>query len=579
MRGTGLLIACVLAAASLLAAASCTQGGAQPKSQNLAEDQTLRFAISDDVGSLDPAQIYSSADLQVAQNLFDGLVRYDKSLNIVPDLAIALPTITPDQMTYTFKLRPDATFSNGDRVTSRDVLYSWNRAAVTQGPYATDLSAVAGFQRLSLQPPAPDKLEQLLATNDPSVRLQGLSAPDDSTVVVKLARAAGSFLSGVALPGAVGMVVDQKVVQKNPQGWWTRPESLVGTGPYRMSARTPGQTVEFQAVTNWWGAPQPTVRKVDIDVISDAAAREQRYEEGRYDLNGFGGSSVLTQDDLARIKTTDLAKELVLQPGISSTWVNFNLVHDAARAGGGPFLDSLGQPARDLRLAFALAIDKKKLAAAVCGRALCSPATGGLVPKGLKGYGGDGSDPLAAFDAGRAQALLKTADPDGSRTKGLFFVYDAESLLFKAVAENLRQQWELNLGVQVDVAPVAHQQLLMDVRSGKYPLSRTGWQAHIDHPTDWYDNLFGKAAGCPDVNCDSGYDTPLFDQLVSQADSKALPDSLPLYLQVGQMLSAETAYIPLFYSVRAYMIKPYVKGAGANNLLEFGWGEYRILEH
>jgi ABC-type oligopeptide transport system substrate-binding subunit len=578
MRRLRLLGACVLATTVVLGATRCGQGG-QTQSQSLAADQTIRFAISDDVGWLDPAQVYASADLQIAQNLFDGLVRYDNSLNVVPELAVNLPTISPDQLTYTFKLRPDATFSNGDRVTSRDVMYSLNRAAAAQGPYAGDLSAVAGFDKLSVQPPAPDKLEQLLAKGDPSVRLTGLSAPDDTTVVVKLVHPAGSLLSALALPGAIGMIVDQKVIQKDPQGWWTKPDTLIGTGPYRMSARTPGQALDFQAIANWWGTPQPTVKKVHLDVIPDAGAREARYEQGQYDLNGFGGSSVLGRQDLARIKTTDLAKQLTLRPGIASTWVSFNLVHDAARVAGGPFLDSLGQPARDLRLAFTLAVDKAKLALAVCGGVLCTPATGGLVPRGLKGYGGDNSDPLAAFDAARARTLLKSADPTGSQTRGLSFAYDAESSLFEAVAKNLRQQWETNLGVRVELQPVAHQQLVVDARSGKFVLNRAGWQAHIDHPMDWYDNLFGKVAGCPDANCNSGYDNAQFDQLAAQANAKALAEALPLYQQLAQMLSTETAYIPLFYSTRTYMIKPYVRGAGANNLLEFAWDGYQILQH
>ena len=143
-------------------------------------------------------------------------MRYDNALNVVPDLAASLPTISTDQRTYTFKLRPNVAFSNGDRVTSRDVLYSWNRAAAAQGPYATNFILVAGFDRLSLQPPAADRLEQLLARNDPSVRLSGLSAPDDATVVVKLAQPAGWFLRALALPGTTATIVDQKVVQKDP---------------------------------------------------------------------------------------------------------------------------------------------------------------------------------------------------------------------------------------------------------------------------------------------------------------------------------------------------------------------------
>jgi oligopeptide transport system substrate-binding protein len=579
MSKSRLLRAVGLGAACLVAAAGCGQGD-QRLGQALASDQALRFAIAEDVGSLDPAQAYASADLQIGQNLFDGMVRYDDALGVVPDLADGLPLVSPDRLTYTFRLRRGATFSNGDGVTSRDVLYSWNRAAASEGPYAATLSAVAGFERLPAQPPAPDKLEQLLARNDPSVRLTGLTAPDDGTVVVKLAHPAGWFLSALALPGATGMIVDQKVIQKDPQGWWTRPETLIGSGPYRLSSRAPGRSLEFQAVPGWWGSPRPTVRKLHLDVVPDAAARQAGYERGEYDLNGFGGASLLSRADVNRIKATPkLASELVALPGTGSAWVDFNLVHDPVRSASGPFQVALGPLARDLRLAFALAVDKKRLAAAACAGMLCTPATGGLIPKGLQGYGGDGSDPLAAFEPARARTLLKGADPDGSRTRGLTFVYDAESPLYRALAEGLRDQWSANLGVRVDTRPEAHQQLLRDSRSGKLVLNRAGWQADYDHPQDWYDNLYGRAAGCPDSNCGSGYDSAQFDQVAAQAAARALPEALPLYRQLGQQLSADAVYIPLVYSIRMYMVKPYVRGAGANNLLEHPWAEYRVLQH
>jgi oligopeptide transport system substrate-binding protein len=567
-----------LGLAVLVVAASCGRGGDQPVSRSLAADQTLRFAVAADAGTLDPAQTYASSDLQLAQNLFAGLVRYDDDLNVVPDLAATLPTISPDQLTYTFRLRPGLTFSNGDRLTSRDVLYSLERAAAAQGPYAATLSAVAGFDRLPVQPPPPDRLEQLLARNDPSVRMAGLTAPDDATVVVRLARPAGWFLSALALPGATGMVVDERAVERDPAGWWTKPETFAGSGPYRLGRRTAGQALDFVAVADRPGTPQPIVRSVHVDVIADAASREAEYEQDRYDVNGFGGSSTLDAGDLSRIRSTPyLAAQLLTVRGTGSAWVSFNLVHDAVRGAAGPFLTALGPAARDLRLALSLALDRGKLAAAC--RGVCTPATGGLIPSGLAGNGGDGTDPLAVFDPARARALLRGADPDGSRTRGLAFVYDAESPLYGALAQSLRDQWKANLGVQVELRPEAHQQLLRDQRAGKLVLSRGGWQADYNDPEDWYDNLFGRAAGCPDSNCGSGYDSASFDQVAAQADARPLAAALPLYRQLGQMLSADAAYVPLVYSTRTYMIKPYVRGAGANNLLERPWAEYRILQH
>lgn len=580
-RSSGYARVLGLAAMSLLLAAACGNSASNTQSQNLATDQSLKFAIGDDFGTLDPAQLNSESDSEVAQNMYNGLLKFDNNLNIVPDIAANMPTVSADGLTYTFKLRSDVTFSNGDKVTSKDVVYSWNRAAAQQGAYSTNLSAIDGFSKLSTSPPPVATIEQLLAKNDPSVTMSGLTAPDPSTVVVKLAQPAGWFLSAVTLESTTGMIVDQNVVSKDPQNWWTNPATAVGTGPYKMSARTPGQSVDFAAVSNWWGSPKPTVKNVHLDIIKDATTRETAYEQGKYDLNGFGGYSNLNVDDILRIqKTPSLQKQLLLHPKVRTTWVNFNMVSDSSRQAKGPFVDTPGSTTgHDLRMAFALAIDKAKLAQVVCQGIVCTPATGGLITKGLKGYLGDNTDPLAKFDPTQAKSLLKSADPDGSKTKGLTYWYDPENPLNKAVAENLQDQWNTNLGVQINLQAESHSQFIKDYLSGKFVMNRSGWQADYDHPQDWYDNLFGKIAGCPDTNCASGYDSPQYDQLVASADSKPIGDALPIYKQVSELLISNVAYIPLYYSVGAFMIKPYVKGAGTNNFFDYWWQDYQILQH
>jgi oligopeptide transport system substrate-binding protein len=571
-----------MAVVGLLAVAACGQsGGGGQQSTQLASDQTLKFPIGSDFGTLDPAQANSETDQEVAQNMFDGLLRFDSNLNIVPDIAASMPTVSADQLTYTFKLRQDVTFWNGDKVTSKDVLYSWNRAAAQQGAYSTNFSAVDGFSKLSTSPPPVATIEQLLAKNDPSVTMSGLTAPDPYTVVVKLAQPAGWFLSAITLSASTGMIVDQKVIATDPQNWWTKPDTAVGTGAYKMSARTPGQSIDFTAVPNWWGSPKPTVKNVHLDIIADATTREAAYEQGKYDLNGFGGYSNLNVDDILRIKNTaSMSKQLLLHPKVRTTWVNMNMVSDSNRQAKGPFVDTPGSTSgKDLRMAFALAIDKSKLAQVVCQSLVCTPATGGLITKGLKGYAGDNTDPLAKFDPVKAKSLLKGADPDGSKTKGLTYVYDPENPLNKATAQNLQDQWNTNLGVQVGLQAESHSQFIKDYLSGKFVMNRSGWQADYDHPQDWFDNLFGKVAGCPDTNCASGYDSPQYDQLVASADSKPLDQALPIYKQANQLLIDNVAYIPLYYSVGAFMIKPYVKGAGTNNFFDLWWNNYQILQH
>ena len=579
-------------AVATLALVACGGGGGT-SSTNLASDQTLKFPILGDFGTLDPAQLNAESDSEIGQNMYDGLVKFDNNLNIVPDIASAMPTVSGDGLTYTFKLRNDVTFSNGDKVTSADVLYSWNRAAAEQGAYATNLAAIDGYDKVSTNTVnGGDALEKLLDAKDPSVTLSGLSAPDANTVVVKLSAPAGWFLSAIALEATTGMIVDQKVVKTNFDNWWTSPATAIGTGAYKMTSYVPKQSIDFAAVDNWWGSPKPTLKKVHIDILGNAHSAITAYEQGSYDIYGYGGYSNAPVDDILRIQGIANEKnQLLIHPKVRTTWVAFNLVHDAKRPASGPFLcapltaagdDTCTQQANPkgwaLRMAFALAVDKAKLATVVCHDIVCTAATGGLITKGLIGYAGDNTDPLAKFDANQAKTYLQQGG-GASAVQGLAYVYDPNNPLNTSVAQFLQDQWQTNLGVHVDLTPVDHSAFIHGYLAGKYALNRQGWQADYNHPQDWVDNLWGKITGCPDANCGGGYDTKAYDDAVAAADALPLAQAIPKYQAIMKTLSDDAIYIPLYYSQGAFLFKPYVKGAGTNNFFDYYWDQIQILQH
>jgi oligopeptide transport system substrate-binding protein len=562
-----------------IAVAACGPGGGT-NTGGLAADQTLNFPILADFGTLDPAVADAETDQEIQQNMFDGLVRFDQNLNIVPDLATAVPTATNNGLTYTFKLRNDVTFSNGDKFTSKDVLYSWNRAAAYQGSYATNLAAIKGYDVVAKNKETGAALEALLEKNDPSVTLSGLTAPDPTTVVVNMSAPAGWFLTAIALAGSTGWIVDQNAVKQDPDNWWTKPATAIGTGPFKMVDYTPKQVVDFAAVDNWWGSPKPTLKKVHVDIsVTNASTAITKYEQGGYDIYGYGGYSNAPVADILRIQGTSSEKsQLLLHPKVRSYWVSFNVVSDAKRPAKGPFTLDQGDSAKNLRTAFALAVDKKKLVDTVCQGIVCTPATGGLIPPGLIGHM-DTTDPLSAFDAAKAKQLLQQADPSGTKTKGLVYAYDPENPLNASTAQFLQAQWNDNLGVHVDLLPVSHSQFIKARLKGSYVLSRDGWQADYNHPQDWFDNLWGNIVGCPDSGCSSGYDTKAYDDLLAKADAEPLDQAKADYAKLNQMLIDDVVYIPLFYSVGAFLIKPYVKGAGSNAFFDNYWQNIQIMSH
>ena len=563
--------------AGLLLIACSNNGPVGSAPSPLAGDQTLRFPIQQDLGTLDPAMIDNEAEANIAQNLFNGLLKFDGNLNVAPDIAVRLPDISSDGLTYTFKLRSDVTFSNGDPVMSRDVLYSWNRAAAMQGPYAANLSAIAGYDKVSANQASGAALEALLERQDPTVTMSGLTAPDDQTVVVKLTAASGWFESAIAQHSVAGMLVDQKAVKNDLDGWWKSPATLVGTGAYKLTAHTPGKSYDFSAVASWWGRPRPTLRSVHIDDVADPEAALAKYQQGGFDLLGYAGYGPPAAD-VARLPGAQKS-ELLLAVTNKDYWVSFNLVADAKRPAGGPFTMDGGKAAHDLRLAFSMSIDRAQLTKDVCANVTCVAATGGLIPKGLLGYLGDGSDPLATFDPVKARALLQSADPQGAKSKGLVYTYDPEGPFNDAVARFLQAQWLANLGVTVKLETAPHSRFITERLNGHDVLSRDGWAADYNHPQDWFDNLWGAVAGCPDTSCTSGYDTKAYDQLLAKADAEPLPASIPDYKTLHRQLIDDVAYIPLFYPVDAFLFKRYVLGAGSNNMFDYWWNQIQLVSH
>ena len=198
-----------------------------------------------------------------------------------------------------------------------------------QGPYAVNLSAIMGYDHVASNQAAGAALEALLEKNDPAVTLTGLSAPDPFTLVVKLTGAAGWFESAIAQPAVAGMIVDQNIVKGNFENWWSKPDTLVGTGAYKMSAHTADQSLDFSSLPDWWGRPKPTLSKIHVEVVADPTTALTKYEQGGFDIYGYAAYGPAAAD-VARIETKASEKaQLVLEVKNKTYFVSFNMVSDA----------------------------------------------------------------------------------------------------------------------------------------------------------------------------------------------------------------------------------------------------------
>jgi oligopeptide transport system substrate-binding protein len=244
---------------------------ARPAPEPLASDQTLSFPIAQDVADFDPALISSPADVDILRNVFSGLYRFDARLHEVPDIAIGQPAISAGGLTYTFHLRHDAHFSNGDAITADDVIYSWDRAVARQGDFAGLFQIIAGYGDVA---------------SGKTARLSGLTKVDDYTLQVLLTKRSGYFLTLTGLWPF--WLVDQKVIASAGEDvWFTKPDTLIGSGPFRMTAHATGQSLDFQPVTGWYGGKTGTLTAVHVEVMPDLGQQVTQYQSGVFTLIGY----------------------------------------------------------------------------------------------------------------------------------------------------------------------------------------------------------------------------------------------------------------------------------------------------
>ena len=550
-----------------LVATACGSGGGTSSSSGgaLAATQQFRFPIIDDIKTLDPGHVSTAVDIAFVQNVFGGLYRFDDSLKEIPDIATSMPDISSDGLTYTFHMRKDVKFSNGDPVTSADVLYSWNRAARLNDSYGIVFAPVAGYSAV-----APTKGTPTATT------LSGLSAPDPYTVVAKLSLPAGYWLTEVALWTAD--VVDQKVIPSDTdKTWWTTAATAIGTGPFKLTTYVPKDHLSFSNVSNWWGGSTGHLTDVEATVLADQGSQVTKYQAGGFD--SIGTADTYPPLDAVRNfqANPNLKNQFVNIPGGRSTWVGFNF-------STGPFAPAAGNIDDPIALAgrraFSESIDRTQLVNVACGPGgiVCKPATGGVLPKGLQGYLGPNNDPGAVFNATKAKADLQTWDPAGTKRVGLVYWFNT-AVSNSAIAGNLQSQWQTNLGVHVDTQSTDFPTFLTARQDKKYILFRDSWGADYDNPQDWFDNVFicSQAAvglGNNDGICDQRVDTP-----VKKAESETGSQAITDYKTAVKQLITDYAGANLEYGANQYFIKPYVQGGGGNALYDNSWTSISIAAH
>jgi oligopeptide transport system substrate-binding protein len=307
-----------------------------------------------DIKTFDPAMPSDVYSTQAIECVFTGLVTLNDKLEVVDQLA-ASHSISPDGLTYTFKLHPNLKFSDGTPLTSADVVYSIDRALdpALKSPTSTLYLALIK----DAEKRATGKIKTLMEDS--------LLTPDPDTVVMKTSQKAAYFLASLTLPNSY--VVEKSMIQKYGNNFADHlAEGIGGAGPFKVSKYTHGKDIEFVPNPNYYG-PKPQLSKFVIAFYQEVPTAYKAY------ISNQLASTIVPPAQLTQAKSLPNG-QYQTYPTLATTYIAMNYLT--------PPLNNI-----KIRQAFELAINKDEISHTIWHDVY--PPTNHIVPQGMPGYNPD----------------------------------------------------------------------------------------------------------------------------------------------------------------------------------------------
>ncbi len=526
----------------LLAVLAALLAGCGPRETPVAtgdRTQTLHRSLNYEPAELDPHLATGLAEAKILAALYEGLV------TVNPDGGEPLPAgatgwdISADRLTWTFHLRPDAHWSNGDLVTASDYIASWRRIltptlAADNAPWFYVIAGAEAFHK-----GVGDFAEV------------GLAAPDAHTLVVRLEHPVPYFLSLLTHFAWRPVHLVSIAAQGDPTrrgNAWARPEHIVTNGPFTLTTWRPGQQVVVTRNAKYWDAANVHLAAIHFHFFDNRDAEERAFRAGQLhvtDALPFGKVEAYRRDQAA----------LLRQDATLGTYFYR--------------LNTLRAPLSDVRIrrALALAVDRAALVERVLrgGQMIARSFT----PPGLAGYTpptGPGTD----FDKAR-RLLTEAGFPGGAGLPPIELLIDA-SQNHRAVAEMIQETWRRELGVQLQLVQQDAKSIFAARRTGDFQLVRSDWVGDFADPLTFL-GVWTSDSG----NNYTGWANPAYDNLLRRAALTAEPaERLSLLREAETLLLAEAPFIALNHTTHLYLAQPSVKGWRPTPLEEVDYRHVRL---
>jgi oligopeptide transport system substrate-binding protein len=509
---------CLLAAFALIVATACSRHPATPA----AAGDTLVRGGGAEPDSLDPQKARSVESQGILRDLCEGLTTLAKNADAAPGVA-SVWSVSADGRTYTFTLRPEAHWSNGDAVVAADFVAALRRLVnpATASAYAQIIDVISNAAEIA-------------AGNKP-VGALGVSAPDDHTLVINL-RSPAAYLPSL-LTHTSTCPVHRPTLAAHPEQL-ARPGIMVSNGAFTLQSWVQGSHILLKRNPHYWGNAATHLQAVRYLLVPDENAELTRYRAGELQI-----TYVVPRGQFDWIRS-NLQDQLHIAPQLNTYYYGFNL----RRA---PFKDNVG-----LRTALSLVIDREKLVERVL-RVGELPAYG-WVPPGVQSYTsqsfGYRGQPMAERIA-TARKLYAAAGYGPAKPLSFELRYNAGEVHTK-VAVAVASMWKEALGVNVSLSAVEFKSLLQDIDRGDVEMFRSSWLGDYNDAYTFAQYLKSDFG----INLPH-YHSSAYDSLVSRAAAETdMSQRRTLLESAERLMLADHPLIPLYFYVNKHLVRPEVQG-------------------
>ncbi|PEC11761.1 peptide ABC transporter substrate-binding protein [Bacillus toyonensis] len=502
-----------------------------------AAKQVLNRTENQEIPTMDTSKSTDTLGAQILGNTMEGLYRLDKDNKPIP-AATESSTKSEDGKKYTFKLRKDAKWSNGDPVTAKDFVFAWQR--LLDKNTAAEYAFIAYYIK---------NAEAINKGEKPITEL-GAKAVDDYTLEVELEKPVPYFLNLLAFPSYYPL--NEKFVKEKGDKYGLEADTTVYNGPFVMSSWKHEQGWQLKKNDKYWDKKTVKLEEINYSVVKEVATKVNLYDTGSIDFTLLSGEFV------------DKYKSNKDEYGEYAESSTFFLRLNQKRNGQDTPLKS-----KKLREAIALSVDKKGLANVILNNG--SKATDQLVPKGLA-TGPDGKDYQDTFKNGlkydpkKGAAAWEEAKKELGKDQVTIELLSYDDGTAKKIADYVKDQIEKNLkGVTINTKIQPFKQKLKLETAQDYEISYAGWSPDYADPMTFIDMFESKSP----YN-QMSYSNPKYDEMVGKAGNELMSDAKKRWETLGKaeklFLEEDAGLVPLYQTGRSYVMKPNVKGIVKHNI-------------